>query len=118
MDVTAPTRPVNLPHLARYTGGDRALDAEVLTLFTGQAEQLIARLRIHLEHADTKGWHDVAHSLKGAARGIGAFALGDAAEAAEKLNPGTQAVEAGRAVEQLRSLATSVKLFVEAYLKT
>jgi HPt (histidine-containing phosphotransfer) domain-containing protein len=117
MEVSAPTRPVDLAHLARYTGGDHALDAEVLTLFTGQTEQLIARLRIHLDHADAKGWRDVVHSLKGAARGIGAFELGDAAEAAEKLDPGAQGAEASRAVEQLRSLATGVKLFVEAYLK-
>jgi HPt (histidine-containing phosphotransfer) domain-containing protein len=117
MEVSAPTRPVDLAHLARYTGGDHELDSEVLSLFTGQAEQLIARLRIHLEHADTKGWHEVNHSLKGAARGIGAFALGDAADAAEKLDPGAQRAEAARAVEQLRSLATGVKLFVEAYLK-
>jgi HPt (histidine-containing phosphotransfer) domain-containing protein len=115
MAVTAPARPIDLVHLARYTGGDRALNAEVLTLFIGQAEQLIAKLRIHLEHADSKGWHDVTHALKGAARGIGAFALGDAVAAAEKLDPGTP--EAGRAVEQLRSLAHGVKLFVEAYLK-
>jgi len=115
MPVTAPTRPVDLAHLARYTGGDQALNAEVLTLFIGQAEQLVAKLRIHLDRADARGWHDVTHALKGAARSIGAFALGDAADAAEKLDPGS--AEAGRAVDQLRALSHSVKLFVEAYLK-
>ncbi len=117
MSVTAPTRPVDLAHLARYTGGDRELNTEVLNLFVGQAEQLIARLRIHLDKADRKGWHEVTHSLKGAARGIGAFALGDAAAAAEPLDPGVHMTEAGRAVDQLRSLAAAVKLFVEAYVK-
>jgi HPt (histidine-containing phosphotransfer) domain-containing protein len=117
MSVTAPTRPVDLAHLARYTGGDRALDSEVLRLFVGQADQLIAKLRIHLDKADAKGWHDVNHSLKGAARGIGAFAFADAAAEAEAIDPGAQPGEAGRAVEQMRSLATEVKLFVEAFVK-
>jgi len=117
MSVTAPARPVDLAHLALYTGGDLALNAEVLKLFVGQAEQLIARLRIHLDKADGKGWHDVTHSLKGAARGIGAFDLADAAAAAEPLDLTAQASEAGQAVEQMRSLNTCVKLFVEAYLK-
>jgi HPt (histidine-containing phosphotransfer) domain-containing protein len=117
MAVTAPARPVDLAHLSRYTGGDHALNAEVLKLFVGQAEQLIARLRIHLDKADAKGWHDVTHSLKGAARGMGAFELGDAAAAAEPLDLTAQAPEAGRAVEQMRALNCCVKLFVEAYLK-
>jgi HPt (histidine-containing phosphotransfer) domain-containing protein len=116
MAVTAPTRPVDLEHLARYTGGDRALNAEVLTLFIGQAEQLIARLRIHLDKADAKGWHEVNHALKGAARGIGAFELADAADTAEKLDLVVQNREAGRAVDQMRSLSHGVRVFVEAYL--
>jgi len=118
MSVSASTRPVDLTHLSRYTGGDEALNAEVLKLFVGQAEQLIAKLRIQLDKADQKGWHDSTHALKGAARSIGAFALADAAAEAEPLNPGEQVGEAGRAVEQLRSLATAVKIFVEAYLRS
>jgi HPt (histidine-containing phosphotransfer) domain-containing protein len=31
------------------------------------------------------GWRDAAHTVKGMARGVGAFALGDACEAAERL---------------------------------
>jgi HPt (histidine-containing phosphotransfer) domain-containing protein len=118
MAVTASSRPVDLEHLARYTGGDRTINAEVLRLFVGQAEQLIARLRIHLDHADAKGWHAVNHSLKGAARGIGAFALADAAADAEQLDLVGESGRACRAVEDLRSLSHGVKLFIEAYLKT
>lgn len=115
MSVTAPTRPVDLDHLARYTGGDRTLDSEVLTLFVGQAEQLIAKLRIHLDKQDAKGWHLATHSLKGAARGVGAFALANAAAAAEALDPAQNSDLAGRAVDSLRSLAHEVKLFVDAH---
>jgi HPt (histidine-containing phosphotransfer) domain-containing protein len=104
-------------HLARYTGGDRTIDSDVLKLFVGQSEQLIAKLRIHLEKADLKGWHDTNHALKGAARGVGAFALGDAAEAAERLNPAVDIGDASQAIDALRSQATAVKLFVEAWLR-
>ena len=37
-------RPVDLAHLSRYTGGDAAINAEVLTLFAGQTIVLLARL--------------------------------------------------------------------------
>ena len=37
-------RPVDMAHLARYTGGDSALNAEVLKLFDGQVNELVARL--------------------------------------------------------------------------
>ncbi|HEY5047409.1 MAG TPA: Hpt domain-containing protein [Rhizomicrobium sp.] len=110
-------RPVDLVHLARYTGGDRTIDTEVLTLFTGQAEQLIARLRIQLDRADAQGWHETTHALKGAAGCIGAFALADAAAAAEVLDPASQGEEAGRAVDGLRSLITRVKLFLHSHFK-
>ena len=116
MNVLAPARPIDLEHLSRYTGGDGALNCEVLTLFVGQAEQLIARLRIHLERCDDKSWRETNHALKGGARGVGAFALADTAAACEPLNLVTQSAEAGRLVEQLRSQSHAVKLFVEAYL--
>lgn len=118
MSVEAPLRPVDLLHLARYTGGETSLDAEILKLFAGQAEQLIAKLRIHLDRADAKSWHDTLHSLKGAACGVGAFTLADLAAAAEPLDPGTQSREAGRAIEAMRSQAHAIKQFVEAFLSS
>lgn len=117
MSVTAPVRPIDLAHLAQYTGGDPALNGEVLTLFASQAEQNVARLRILLDKADTKAWRELIHTLKGAARGVGAFALADAAAAAESLDLAVQTAEAARAVEALRAHAHGTKLFIEAYLK-
>jgi HPt (histidine-containing phosphotransfer) domain-containing protein len=73
--------PVDLAHLARYTLGDRALEAEILSLFLAQAPQSVIRLAGAQEH---KHWREAAHSLKGSARGIGAWTLGDLAERAEK----------------------------------
>ncbi len=74
------TGAVDFGHLEIYAGGDLALMEEVLGLFREQAA-LWVRL---LEPAAAEGaWRDAAHTLKGSARGIGAFALADACEAAE-----------------------------------
>ena len=86
----APSEPVDLSHLATYTGGDAALNAEVLQLFCDQSATLMCRLLDALDARDQQGWQAVTHSLKGAARGIGAFALADAAADAEPGAPGRE----------------------------
>jgi HPt (histidine-containing phosphotransfer) domain-containing protein len=82
-------------HLARYTGGDTALKAELLDLMCTQARRCIALMATA---PDRESWIAATHTLKGAARGVGAFALGDACEAVETLDAadwpaGTEAVE-------------------------
>jgi HPt (histidine-containing phosphotransfer) domain-containing protein len=69
-------RPVDLVFLARQTGGDRALEEEVLRLFAKQAAMLGNELRSQ-EDADLRKRN--AHTLKGAARAVGAFGLADCA---------------------------------------
>jgi HPt (histidine-containing phosphotransfer) domain-containing protein len=67
-------------HLARYTSGDAALEAELFSLLSSQIEACIAVL----ERTDDEGaWRASMHTLKGAARGVGAMALGAACDAAE-----------------------------------
>jgi hypothetical protein len=110
------SRPVDLVHLARYTGGDAALNAEILRLFQGQVGEMVTRLKDVIDHADQKAWHDINHSIKGAARGIGAFALADAAAAAEVLDPAADPAKAHGALHALNSNATAVELFIETYL--
>lgn len=72
--------PVDLEHLARHTLGNRALEQEVLRLFQRQALQVLQRLAA-AEH--TKVIADQAHTIKGSARGIGAWKVAMAAEAIE-----------------------------------
>ena len=72
MSVSAQARPVDLVHLSRYTGGDPKLNAEILQLFAGQAADLMRKLNDVLAASDLKGWKEITHSIKGAARGIGA----------------------------------------------
>ena len=92
-----PGKPVDLSHLARYTGGDKALNAEILRLFDGQVSEMVGQLLGVLEQRDAKRWREVTHTIKGAARGVGAFAMGDAAAAAEPVNPATSPDRAIRA---------------------
>jgi HPt (histidine-containing phosphotransfer) domain-containing protein len=110
-------RPVDLAHLDRYTGGDLALDREILSLFDTQCSQMLAKLEeLAPEFSDAKSWHEIAHSLKGAARGIGAFALADAAAEAEMA--GSDKAAAVAALHHIKSRSCAVALFIEEFLKT
>ncbi|MEJ0043724.1 MAG: Hpt domain-containing protein [Rhizomicrobium sp.] len=82
----AASKVIDLDHLARYTGGDKAINAEVMRLFDTQASELVARLQGILDTRDAKSWKEITHTLKGAARGIGAFPMGDAAACCEPLD--------------------------------
>lgn len=73
--------PIDHGHLARYTMGNRPLEVEVLQLFAGQAPETMASL---VAAQDAKAWHIAAHTLKGSARAVGAWAVAAAAEEAEK----------------------------------
>jgi HPt (histidine-containing phosphotransfer) domain-containing protein len=116
MSVSVEACVVDMAHLDRYTGGEAQLNAEVLNLFSGQAGSLLDRLEEAIAAADKKAWHDNAHSLKGGARGIGAFALADAAAAAEPLDPAASPALAGQALRTLRLRAQAVQRFVADYL--
>ena len=72
--------PIDLAHFEAATFGDRALQREVLGLFDAQA----AKLMQVIHTADGKARAEAAHALKGAARGIGAFALAAEAERVER----------------------------------
>lgn len=70
---------VDFDYLETFAAGDMQVVTEVLALFQGQAETWLRKL-----DAPGEGWRDLAHTIKGASRGIGANALGDAADRAEK----------------------------------
>ena len=70
--------PINLGHLKRMTLGDIRLTREVLAMFASQTAQLIEAL-----DAEPARAAELAHTLKGSARAIGAFGVADAAEALE-----------------------------------
>mgnify|MGYP001615815573 FL=1 len=78
---TATAQAIDFAHLEEYTAGDDMLAREVLGLFKAQGDSLIAALSASFD--DPKGWKQAAHSIKGASRGIGAWALAERASAAE-----------------------------------
>lgn len=73
---------VDFAYLEGFAAGDTQVVAEVLELFRGQAELWRPRLI-----APGDGWRDLAHTIKGSARGIGAGELGDVAGRAEFADP-------------------------------
>ena len=108
--------PVDLAHLARYTGGDRTLNVEILRLFNGQLGDMVGQLLTVLQQRDARKWREITHTIKGAARGVGAFAIGEAAAAAEPIDPVISHDRAIQIIETLRVEGEAVQAFIEEYL--
>jgi len=108
--------PIDLDHLARYTGGDRTLNTEILRLFNGQLNDMVGQLLTVLQQRDVRRWREVTHTIKGAARGVGAFAVGEAAAAAEPIDPVLSQDRAIQVIETLRIEGEAVQAFIEDYL--
>lgn len=81
-------------HFDHMTGGDRALQLEIIDLLRAQAPQLDEEFS-----SASAGWRAGAHTLKGSARGIGLATLALACEAAEAA-PSSSSAEA---LEHLRA---------------
>jgi HPt (histidine-containing phosphotransfer) domain-containing protein len=106
---------VDLAHLDRYTGGARSLNEEVLRLFDCQCADLVANLEAAAAGDDAREWRTITHTLKGAARGIGANALADAAADGEKIDVSDKdAVRA--AAERIAQCIGDVRLFITRFV--
>ena len=82
-------RPIDIEHLFRMTLGDHHLEREVLQLFDHQAGMLMERIS-QFERSELGIVAASAHTMKGSARGIGAWQLARAAEAVENAALATQ----------------------------
>jgi HPt (histidine-containing phosphotransfer) domain-containing protein len=71
-------------HLERMTLGDRSLEREVLEIFARQTMLMLERIA----GADPARAAAAAHTLKGSARGIGAWRVAQAAERLEEVAAG------------------------------
>lgn len=80
MSDPAPAPPIDRAHLDRMTMGEDSLKAEVLGLFRNQTQSW---MRLLDPETDTADWRVAAHTLKGSAMGIGAWALAEACSVAE-----------------------------------
>ncbi|MEI9905505.1 MAG: Hpt domain-containing protein [Asticcacaulis sp.] len=98
---------VDFNHLEAYTLNDTVVIEEVLRLFQQQCE-----IWSPLLDAAHEGWRDAAHTLKGAAAGIGAGLLAVAAEAAER----GEDLGAEARLERVREAMNAALMDVAAYL--
>ena len=99
---------VDMTHLQRYTLGDAALETALFDEFLPSAARYIEQLSGTLNDDD---WSRTAHALKGAARGIGAFDLGDLAARAEAEAPPTDQARSTM-IADLRGALRAVERFV------
>lgn len=83
-----PAQTLDLDHLSAQAAGDKMLMQQVLGLFLDHAQTVLEALA---EATEAKTWHDHAHSLKGSAKGVGCWAVAEAALEAERrpLDPAT-----------------------------
>ena len=86
---------LDLAQLRMMTMDDAGLAAEALGIFRSQAD-MWSRMLDPAGEAQT--WADASHAIKGAARSIGAMALGDACARAETLGRGAGVTPAQAAV--------------------
>jgi HPt (histidine-containing phosphotransfer) domain-containing protein len=102
--------PIDIAHLKRMTLGDAGLEREVLAMFAGQAVRLIGALAALPGDAA-----QIAHTLNGSARAIGAFKVADAAETLEAaLRDGGEASEA---LAALRHAIAEARGAIDAMLR-
>jgi len=95
---------IDFSFLDRVTFRDRSLAREVLLLFGKQAESLCAEIESATE---ARVRREAAHKLKGAARGVGAFAV---AAAAEDVETAQDAAEFGAAFARLTARVTEARI--------
>jgi HPt (histidine-containing phosphotransfer) domain-containing protein len=114
--LTGSEKPIDLAHLDQYTGGDARLNAEVFHLFSRHCAETLRLLDSLLRAPQRKAWRDAAHALKGAALGIGAFDVADAAGEAEALDPEAAPAQAATVLRTLGERSEVVQAFIEAYL--
>lgn len=106
-------RPVDLVHLARYTLGNRSLEREVLRLFHASCEIYLQRLK---DAGEDKAWAEAAHTIKGSARGIGAWHIANSAESAESLKGTARESGCSDALKELEELMVEAKGYIDTLL--
>jgi HPt (histidine-containing phosphotransfer) domain-containing protein len=101
--------PIDIAHLRRMTLGDAKLEREVLSMFSAQASRLAEALASMPADASA-----LAHTLKGSARAIGAFAVADAAAELETLiGRGSHTAEA---LSELDQAIAEAREAIDAFL--
>lgn len=96
---------IDYVHLRAQAADDLDVMREVLQLFIVHTEQVLEGLEAA---TDAKTWKELTHTLKGSARGVGAFAVAEAAASAE-----TAMFDKGR-IAEIRDAFEAARQFVSA----
>jgi HPt (histidine-containing phosphotransfer) domain-containing protein len=99
-------------HLTRMTLGDRRLEREVLELFVRQNTIMLDRI----VGAELPLAAAAAHTLKGSARGIGAWRVARAAEFLEQAAMAGSEADVDEAVTELKSASLEASAAIGARL--
>ena len=102
--------PIDFDHLQRMTLGDAGIEQEVLRMFSAQSAMLVDTLNAVPSDAAA-----LAHTLKGSARAIGAFAVADAAERLEMVLAGGS--DSTAALVRLGEAVSEARAAIEAILR-
>jgi chemotaxis protein histidine kinase CheA len=97
-------------HLGQMTFGDRRLEREVLEIFRRQAAIMLGRIGGSEPAAATAA----VHTLKGSARGIGAWRV---ARAAERLEQAHAETERSAAIGELTAATVEARAAIDARLE-
>jgi HPt (histidine-containing phosphotransfer) domain-containing protein len=102
--------PIDFDHLKRMTLGDSGLEQEVLAMFAAQSASLVGTLATMPTDALA-----LAHTLKGSARAIGAFAVADAAARLETVM--ASGADPSDRLTELADEVTLARTAIEAVLR-
>ena len=103
---------VDLAHLDQYTLGDLSLQSELLQLFRVQLKNQTEEL---VSCADATLWKSAVHTLKGAARSVGAAQVAEVAEAMEVVEFSDAAARAA-VLSRLTATRAAFEAQIEQYL--
>ncbi|BCB20631.1 hypothetical protein OCUBac02_35250 [Bosea sp. ANAM02] len=103
---------IDFAYLSRQTAGDHELERELLTLF---AQQCIVHLRVIDDSADHQQRMDAAHTLKGAARAVGAWQVAEAADRIEEGLAGPQREASESALDALALAAAEARAAIARF---
>ena len=97
-------------HLGQMTFGDRGLEREVLEIFRRQAAIMLGRIG----GSEAAAASAAVHTLKGSARGIGAWRV---ARAAERLEQARDETERSAALGELTAATVEARAAIDAHLE-
>lgn len=101
-------------HLERMTLGDRSLEREVLEIFVRQTALTLQRIA----GATPARTAAAAHTLKGSARGIGAWRVAEAAERLEQAATGiADAAAMLAAIAELEAASVETRVAIGVHLR-